>query len=158
MANLNKKRINGKTPKQIRDTERLAWFGVIGMIILLVLTSLLSSCTGVYYLTDAEYDDTREEHLAITYHNNSIYWGWNNGYYYYYGKPHYYPWTYYYNSCPPSHHNPTTHVVINRPVKNNNYFRPNIRVKTNTHRNTKIKTNRSNNSNRTRVKTHRKPK
>ena len=157
MANLNKKRINGKTPKQIRDTERLAWFGVIGMIILLVLTSLLSSCTGVYYLTDAEYDNTREEHLAVTYHNNSIYWGWNNGYYYYYGKPHYYPWHYYYNTCPPSYYNSTTHVVVfanKRPT-----HRSNIRVKTNTHRNTKVKIKTNNGFKRTNKTTiRRKPK
>ena len=168
MANSNKKREQGKTPQQYKDSSRLAWYGVVGMIILLFLMSLLSGCTGVYYLTDAEYDDTREEHLAVTYYNNSIYWGWNSGYYYYYGKPHYYPWHYYYNTCPPSYYNTTTHVIINRPVKKPTH-RPNIRVKTNTHRNTKVKintnrnrvnvkTNRSNNSTKRSVKTHRKPR
>ena len=129
--------------------------------ILLFLSSLLIGCTGVYYLTDAEYDNTREEHLAVTYYNNSIYWGWNNGYYYYYGKPHYYPWTYYYNSCPPSHHNPTTHVVINRPVKRPTH-RPNISthrsniIKTNTNHNTKVIIKTNNGSKRTNKTTIRK--
>ena len=147
MANLNKKPGQGKTPQQYKDSSTLAWYGVIGMIILLFLASLLSGCTGVYYLTDAEYDDTREEHLAVTYYDNQIYWGWNSGYYYYYGKPHYYPWHYYYNSCPPSHYNTTTHVIINRPVKkpthrpNISIYRPNTIIKTNT--NVKINTNRN---------------
>jgi hypothetical protein len=42
MANLNKKRTNGKTPDQIKDSEKLAWIGVAGMIILLILVSLFS--------------------------------------------------------------------------------------------------------------------
>ena len=142
MANSNKKLGQGKTPQQYEDSSRFAWYSVVCMIILLILASLLSSCVGTYYITDAEYNNTREEHLAITYHNNSIYWGWNNGYYYYYGKPHYYPWTYYYNTCPPSHHNPTTHVVINRPVK-----RPTHRPKISTHRSNIIKTNTNHNTN-----------
>ena len=41
MANLNKKRTNGKTPQQIRDTEKLAWIGVAGMIVLLIILTLL---------------------------------------------------------------------------------------------------------------------
>ena len=171
MANLNRKPGQGKTPQQYRDSSRFAWYGVIGMIILLALSSLLSSCTGVYYLTDAEYSDVRESHASLTYHNNSVYWGWNSGYYYYYGTPHYYPWYYYYNTCPPSHYTHTTHVIITRPVNRPthrpkvNTHRPNIRVKTNTkvkintNRNrVNTKPNRSNNSNRTRVKTHRKPR
>ena len=168
MANMNKKPGQGKTPQQYTDSTRFAWYGVIGMIIMLILASLLTGCTGVYYLTDAEYSDVRESHASVTYHNNSIYWGWNSGYYYYYGIPHYYPWYYYYNTCPPSHYTHTTHVIINRPV-NRPTHRPNIKVKTNTHRNTNvktnvnrnkviIKTNRSNNSNKTRVKTNRKPR
>jgi len=140
MENLNKQ---GKTTQQCKDSESFISFSIMGILILL-LVMLLTSCTGVYYLTDAEYDNTREEHLAVTYHNNSIYWGWNSGYYYYYGKPHYYPWHYYYNTCPPSYYNTTTHVIINRPVKKPTH-RPNIRVKTNR-------------SNKTRVKTHRKPR
>tara|TARA_R110001592_G_scaffold21279_1_gene86158 strand:- start:3362 stop:3859 length:498 start_codon:yes stop_codon:yes gene_type:complete len=165
---MNKKPGQGKTPQQYTDSTRFAWYGVIGMIIMLILASLLTGCTGVYYLTDAEYSDVRESHASVTYHNNSIYWGWNSGYYYYYGIPHYYPWYYYYNTCPPSHYTHTTHVIINRPV-NRPTHRPNIKVKTNTHRNTNvktnvnrnkviIKTNRSNNSNKTRVKTNRKPR
>ena len=168
MENSNKKQGQGKTNKQYSDSSKLAWYSVVGMIILLILMSLMSSCTGVYYLTDAEYSDAREDHASLTYHNNSIYWGWNSGYYYYYGKPHYYPWHYYYNTCPPSYYNTTTHVIINRPVKKPTH-RPNIRVKTNTHHNTKVKintnrnrvnvkTNRPNRSNKTRVKTHRKPR
>ena len=41
MENLNKKQINGKTPQQYRDSSRLAWYGVVGMVIILILTSLL---------------------------------------------------------------------------------------------------------------------
>jgi len=155
----------GKRPQQVRDSERLAWYGVLGMIIVLILVMLLSSCTGVYYLTDAEYSDVRESHASVTYHNNSIYWGWNSGYYYYYGTPHYYPWYYYYNTCPPSHYTHTTHVVITRPV-NRPTHRPN-RPKVNTHRsNIKVKTNvnrsrinvKTNRSNKTRVNIKRSPR
>ena len=165
MANLNKKPGQGKTPQQYKDSSRLAWYGVVGMIILLFLMSLLTGCTGVYYLTDAEYSDAREDHASLTYHNNSIYWGWNSGYYYYYGKPHYYPWTYYYNICPPSHHNQTTHIIVNRPVNrpthrpNRPTYKPNNTIRTNINRNKiNVKSNKSKNSNRTRVKTHRKPR
>ena len=42
MANLNKKPGQGKTPQQIRDTEKLAWIGVAGMVILLILMTLFS--------------------------------------------------------------------------------------------------------------------
>jgi len=143
-----------------------------------IIIFCLSSCMGTYYITDAEYSDLRESHASLTYYNNSIYWGWDSGYYYYYGKPHYYPWYYYYNTCPPSHYTHTTHVVITRPVNRPthrpnrpkvNTHRSNIKVKTNTHRNTNVKTNtnsnkviiksnRSNNSNKTRVNTRRRPK
>jgi len=162
MANMNNQ---GKRPQQVRDSERLAWYGVLGMTIVLILVMLLSSCTGVYYLTDAEYSDVRESHALVTYHNNSIYWGWNSGYYYYYGTPHYYPWYYYYNTCPPSHYTHTTHVVITRPV-NRPTHRPN-RPKVNTHRsNIKVKTNvnrsrinvKTNRSNKTRVNIKRSPR
>ena len=168
----------GKTPQQYKDSSRFAWYSVIAMIILLILVMFLTGCTGVYHLTDAEYSDVRESHASLTYHNNSIYWGWNSGYYYYYGTPHYYPWYYYYNTCPPSHYTHTTHVVITRPVNRPthrpnrpkvNTHRSNIKVKTNTYRNTNvktnvnrnkvnIKTNRSNNSNKRSVKTNRKPR
>ena len=119
--------------------------------------------------TDAEYDGAREEHLAITYYNNSIYWGWNNGYYYYYGKPHYYPWYYYYNACPPSYYNATTHIIINKPVIKPTHkpnrpvvkptHRPNVNIKTNVNRNkVNIKTNKSHNSNKRSTNTRRRPK
>ena len=167
----------GKTPKQLKDSESFISFSIMGILILL-LVMLLTSCTGVYYLTDAEYSDVRESHASLTYHNNSIYWGWSSGYYYYYGTPHYYPWYYYYNTCPPSHYTHTTHVIITRPVNRPthrpnrpkvNTHRSNIKVKTNTHRNTNVKTNvnsnkviiksnKSNNSNKRSVKTHRKPR
>ena len=110
-------------------------------LILFTLGLFLSSCYGTYYISDAEYDDTREEHLAVTYHNNSIYWGWNSG-----------------NTCPPSYYNTTTHVIINRPVNRPthrpnrpkvNTHRPNIRVKTNTHRNNKVIIKTNNGSKRT---------
>ena len=113
-------------------------------IILIILVLFLTSCYGTYYITDSEYDNVRKEHLTLTYHNNSIYWGWDNGYYYYYGKPHYYPWYYYYNVCPPSRYNVTTHIIVNKPTHKPNRptikstHRQNIKVKTNTHRNNKV--------------------
>ena len=157
----------GKTPKQIKDSENLLSFSMMGIIILL-FALLLTSCDVTYHLTDAEYSDVRESHASVTYHNNSIYWGWNSGYYYYYGTPHYYPWYYYYNTCPPSHYTHTTHIVITRPVNRPthrpnrpkvNTHRPNVKVKTNVNRNKVIiKSNRSNNSNKRSVKTNRKPR
>ena len=168
MENMNKKVGQGKSPKQYEDSTRFAWYGVVGMIILLILASLLSSCTGVYYLTDSEYSDVRESHASLTYYDNQIYWGWDNGYYYYYGTPHYYPWYYYYNTCPPSHYTHTTHVVITRPVNRPHTIkhRPNNIIKTNTHRNTNVKTNvnrnkviiKTNNSTKRSVKTRRNPR
>ena len=134
-------------------------------LILFTLALFLSSCYGTYYISDAEYSDIREEHASITYHNNSIYWGWNSGYYYYYGKPHYYPWHYYYNTCPPSHYNTTTHVIINRPVNRPthrpkvNTHRSNIKVKTNTNHNKKVIIKNNNGSKRTNKTTiRRRPK
>ena len=47
MANMNKK-FNpgqGKTQKQYEDSAKFAWYGVVGMVILLILFTLLSSCT-----------------------------------------------------------------------------------------------------------------
>ena len=46
MANMNKK-FNpgqGKTPQQYEDSARFAWYGVVGMVVLLILFTLLSSC------------------------------------------------------------------------------------------------------------------
>ena len=128
--------------------------------ILLILTLFLSSCYGTYYLSDAEYDDAREEHASLTYHDSSIYWGWSNGYYYYYGTPHIYPWWYYYTLMPHYTYSVHTHVTIycnngyyvskpRGPKYNNNRggtYKPNRAViKTNTNTN---KTNIRNNSNR----------
>ena len=47
MANSNKKPNpgQGKTPQQYEDSARFAWYGVVGMVVLLILFSLLSSCT-----------------------------------------------------------------------------------------------------------------
>ena len=145
--------------------RRFIWIVICTIITLGIIT--LSSCTGVYYLSDAEYSDVRESHASVTYYDNQVYWGWDNGYYYYYGKPHYYPWYYYYNACPPSHYTHTTHVVITRPVHkpthrpNRPTVRPNrpikgnttIRVKNNRTNNITVKPNRSNNNNK--VKTNR---
>jgi len=169
MANMNKNFPGqGKTPQQYKDSSKFAWYSVIAMVILLILVMFLTGCTGVYYLTDAEYSDSRETHASLTYHNNSIYWGWNDGYYYYYGTPHYYPWYYYYNTCPPSHHTPTTHIVVHshvdrpthRPnIPKVNTHRPNIRVKTNTNRNNKVIIKNNSGSKRTNKTTiRRKPK
>jgi len=46
MANSNKKPNpgQGKTPQQYEDSARFAWYGVVGMVVLLILFSLLSSC------------------------------------------------------------------------------------------------------------------
>ena len=47
MANMNKK-FNpgqGKTQKQYEDSAKFAWYGVVGMVVLLILFTLLSSCT-----------------------------------------------------------------------------------------------------------------
>tara|TARA_R110001583_G_scaffold61265_2_gene181292 strand:+ start:1280 stop:1774 length:495 start_codon:yes stop_codon:yes gene_type:complete len=137
--------------------RKFIWIVISTIIMVGILT--LTSCTGVYYLTDAEYSDVRESHASVTYYDNQIYWGWHSGYYYYYGIPHYYPWNYYYNSCPPSHYTHTTHVVITRPVNkpthrpNRPTIRPNRPVKNNTtikvktNRNVKINKNSSNKSN-----------
>ncbi len=44
MVNLNKEPGQGKTTQQYRDSSAFAWYGVVGMIILLILMSFLSSC------------------------------------------------------------------------------------------------------------------
>ena len=45
MANMNKKSPGqGKTPQQYTDSTRFAWYGVVGMIVILLLTSLLMGC------------------------------------------------------------------------------------------------------------------
>ena len=45
MVNMNKTPKQGKTPKQYTDSAKFAWYGVVGMIILLILLSLLTGCT-----------------------------------------------------------------------------------------------------------------
>jgi len=46
MENMNKKSPGqGKTPQQYTDSTKLAWYGVVGMVVLLILFTLLSSCT-----------------------------------------------------------------------------------------------------------------
>ena len=53
MANLNRKPGQGKTPQQYRDSSILAWYGVVGMIILLFVVSLLSGCSQkVHVITE----------------------------------------------------------------------------------------------------------
>jgi hypothetical protein len=48
MANTNKKRNfkpgQGKTPQQYEDSTKFAWYGVVGMTILVILLSLLGGC------------------------------------------------------------------------------------------------------------------
>ena len=102
-----------KTDKQYKDAAIGAFSGWVG-IILVILLLLLSSCYGTYYITDAEFDDAREEHVNITYYNGNVYWGYHQGYWYYYGKPHFYPWYYYYTVSPPVTYNVHYHVHINR--------------------------------------------
>ena len=44
----------GKTPKQLKDSESFISFSIMGILILL-LVMLLTSCDVTYHLTDAEY-------------------------------------------------------------------------------------------------------
>jgi len=55
MENLNNQ---GKTPQQYRDSSRFAWYGVVGMIIILILASLFSCSHRTHVIT--EYDGDRE--------------------------------------------------------------------------------------------------
>ena len=49
MANMNKKSSRqGKTPQQYTDSTRFAWYGVVGMIVILFLTSLLMGCATTH--------------------------------------------------------------------------------------------------------------
>ena len=52
MVNMNKKHNfkpgQGKTQKQYEDSARFAWYGVVGMIIILLLTSLLMGCATTH--------------------------------------------------------------------------------------------------------------
>ena len=45
MANTNKKSPGqGKTPQQYTDSTRFAWYGVVGMTLLIILLTLLGGC------------------------------------------------------------------------------------------------------------------
>ena len=45
MANTNRKSPGqGKTPQQYTDSTRFAWYGVVGMTLLVILLSLLGGC------------------------------------------------------------------------------------------------------------------
>ena len=52
MENMNNQ---GKSNKQYRDSAKFAWYGVVGMVILLILFSLLSSCTTTKKCCDKEH-------------------------------------------------------------------------------------------------------
>ena len=41
MENSNKKPGQGKTDKQYQDSAMFAWYGVVGMVILLIILTLL---------------------------------------------------------------------------------------------------------------------
>jgi len=59
MENMNKKRKfkpgQGKTQQQYTDSTRFAWYGVVGMVILLFLASLLGGCTTIKECHDKNY-------------------------------------------------------------------------------------------------------
>ena len=52
MENMNNQ---GKSNKQYEDSAKFAWYGVVGMVILLILFSLLSSCTTTKKCCDKEH-------------------------------------------------------------------------------------------------------
>lgn len=52
MENMNNQ---GKSNKQYRDSAKFAWYGVVGMVILLILFSLLGSCTTTKKCCDKEH-------------------------------------------------------------------------------------------------------
>ena len=45
MENMNNQ---GKRPEQYRDSAKFAWYGVVGMIILVILVSLLGGCATTH--------------------------------------------------------------------------------------------------------------
>ena len=50
MANMNKK-FNpgqGKTPQQYEDSAKFAWYGVVGMVLLVILLTLLGGCATTH--------------------------------------------------------------------------------------------------------------
>ena len=49
MANTNKKSPGqGKTPQQYTDSTRFAWYGVVGMTLLVILLTLLGGCATTH--------------------------------------------------------------------------------------------------------------
>ena len=49
MANMNKKSPGqGKTPQQYTDSTRIAWYGVVGMTLLVILLTLLGGCATTH--------------------------------------------------------------------------------------------------------------
>jgi len=49
MANMNKKSPGqGKTPQQYTDSTRFAWYGVVGMTLLVILLTLLGGCATTH--------------------------------------------------------------------------------------------------------------
>jgi len=49
MANMNKKSPGqGKTPQQYTDSTRFAWYGVVGMTLLIILLTLLGGCATTH--------------------------------------------------------------------------------------------------------------
>ena len=52
MANMNNQ---GKSNKQYEDSAKFAWYGVVGMVVLLILFSLLSSCSTTKKCCDKEH-------------------------------------------------------------------------------------------------------
>ena len=52
MENSNKKRKftpgQGKTPQQYRDSAKFAWYGVVGMTLLIILLTLLGGCVTTH--------------------------------------------------------------------------------------------------------------
>jgi len=100
--------------RKYEDAVFACGIGWIGIILICIFAMLFSGCHGIHYLSDAEFDDTREEHVNITYYAGNVYWGYYSGHWYYYGKPHFYPWYYYYTIYPPATYSVTHHVNIHR--------------------------------------------
>ena len=45
MGNMNNQ---GKRPQQYKDSERFAWYGVVGMVLLVILLTLLGGCATTH--------------------------------------------------------------------------------------------------------------
>ena len=49
MENMNKKSPGqGKTPQQYTDSTKFAWYGVVGMTLLVILLTLLGGCATTH--------------------------------------------------------------------------------------------------------------